>query len=85
MSTVTVCELYDWAHTWDILKCFLKILDKKSVALNIIHDLLIYFSKELLEEDDSQTKKQLAEQLGVSQQVLSNRLQEMGKIQKTDR
>ena len=37
----------------------------------------------LLDEDDSQ--KQLAEQLSVSQQVVSNRLQEMGKIQKIGR
>ena len=35
----------------------------------------------LLDEDDSQ--KQLAEQLSISQQVVSNRLQEMGKIQKS--
>ena len=39
----------------------------------------------LLNEDDSQTQKQLAEQLGVSQQAVSNRLREMGKIQKTDK
>ena len=37
----------------------------------------------LLDENDSQTQKQLAEQLGVSQQSVSNRLREMGKIQKT--
>ena len=37
----------------------------------------------LLDEDDSQTQKQLAEQLSVSQQAVSNRLREMGKIQKT--
>ena len=37
--------------------------------------------KELLDEDDSQTQKQLAEQLDVSQQTVSNRLLEMGKIQ----
>ena len=36
----------------------------------------------LLDEDDSQTQKQLAEQLSVSHQVVSNRLREMGKIQK---
>lgn len=36
----------------------------------------------LLQEDDSQSQKQLAEQLGVSQQAVSNRLREMGKIQK---
>ena len=39
----------------------------------------------LLYEDDSQTQKQLAEQLGVSQQAVSNRPREMGKIQKTGR
>ena len=38
----------------------------------------------LLDEDDSQTQKQLAEQLGVSQQATFNRLRKMGKIQKTD-
>ena len=38
-----------------------------------------------LDEDDSQTQKQLAEQLGVNQQYVSNRLREMGKIQKTGR
>ena len=37
----------------------------------------------LLDEDDSQTQKQLAEQLSVSQQAVSNR-REMGKIQKVD-
>ena len=36
-----------------------------------------------LDEDDSQTQKQLAEQLGVSQRAVSNWPQEMGKIQKT--
>jgi len=36
----------------------------------------------LLDEDDSQTQKQLAKQLSVSQQAVSNRLREMGKIQK---
>ena len=36
-------------------------------------------------EDDSQTQRQLAEQLGVSQQSVSNRVREMGKIQKSDR
>ena len=36
----------------------------------------------LLDEDDAQTQKQLAEQLEVSQQAVSNRLCEMGKIQK---
>jgi len=36
----------------------------------------------LLDEDDSQTQKQLVEQLSVSQQAISNRLREMGKIQK---
>ena len=36
----------------------------------------------LLDEDDSQTQKQFAEQLSVSQQAVSNRLREMGKIQK---
>jgi len=38
----------------------------------------------LLDEDNSQTQKQLADQLSVSQQV-SNRLREMGKIQKVGR
>ena len=37
----------------------------------------------LLDEDDSQKQKQLSEQLGVSQQVVSNRLAQMRKIQKT--
>jgi len=31
----------------------------------------------LLDEDDSQTQKQLVEQLSVSQQAVSNRLREM--------
>ena len=39
----------------------------------------------LLDEDDSQTQKQLAEQLSVSQQAVSNRVREMGKIQKVGR
>ena len=39
----------------------------------------------LLDEDDSQTQKQLAEQLSISQQAVSNRLREMGKIQKVGR
>ncbi|EGI58037.1 Mariner Mos1 transposase [Acromyrmex echinatior] len=39
----------------------------------------------LLDEDDSQTQKQLAEQLSVSQQIVSNRLREMEKIQKVGR
>ena len=39
----------------------------------------------LLDEDDSQTQKQLAEQLSVSQQAVSNCLREMGKIQKVGR
>ena len=39
----------------------------------------------LLDEDDSQTQKQLAEQLSVNQQAVSNRLREMGKIQKVGR
>ena len=39
--------------------------------------------KALFNEDDSQTHNQLAEQLGVRQQVVSNRLREMGKIQTT--
>jgi len=39
----------------------------------------------LLDEDDSQTQKQLVEQLSVSQQAVSNRLRGMGKIQKVDR
>ena len=36
-------------------------------------------------EDDSEIKKQPAEQLGVSQPAVSNRLQEKGKIQMTGR
>jgi len=36
----------------------------------------------LLDEDNLQTQKQLAEQLSVSQQAVSNCLREMGKIQK---
>ena len=36
----------------------------------------------LLDEDDSQIQKPLAEQLGASQQAVSNRLREMGKIQR---
>ena len=39
----------------------------------------------LLDEDNSQTHKQLAEQLGVSQRIVSDRLREMGKIQKSGR
>ena len=39
----------------------------------------------LLDEDDLQTQKQLAEQLSVSHQAVSNRLREMGKIQKVGR
>jgi len=40
----------------------------------------------LLDEDDSQIQKQLAEQLSVShQQAVSNRLREMEKIQKVGR
>jgi len=39
----------------------------------------------LLDEDDSQTQKQLAEQLSISQQAVSNRLREMEKIQKVGR
>jgi len=39
----------------------------------------------LLDEDYSQTQKQFAEQLSVSQQAVSNRLREMGKIQKVGR
>jgi len=39
----------------------------------------------LLDEDDSQTQKQLSEQLSVSQQAISNCLREMGKIQKVGR
>ena len=37
----------------------------------------------LSNEDDSQTQKQLAQQLGVSQQAVSKLLQVMGTIQKT--
>ena len=36
-----------------------------------------------LDEDDSQTQKQLAEQLDVSQQTVSSRLRKMEKIQKS--
>ena len=39
----------------------------------------------LLNEDDSQTQKQLAEHLCVSQQAVFNQLREMGKFQKTGR
>ena len=39
----------------------------------------------LLDEDDSKTQKQLAVQLSVSQQAVSNRLREMREIQKTGR
>ena len=39
----------------------------------------------LLDEDDSQTQKQLTKQLSDSQQTVSNRLREMGKIQKVGR
>ena len=39
----------------------------------------------LLDEDNSQTQKQLAEQLSVSQQAVPNCLREMGKIQKVGR
>ena len=38
-----------------------------------------------LDEVDSQMQKQLAEQLGVSQQDVFNWLREMGKIEKTSR
>lgn len=36
----------------------------------------------LLDEDDTQTQEQLAKQLGVAQQTVSDRLKAMGKIQK---
>ena len=36
-----------------------------------------------LDEDDSQTRTQLAEQLGVSQRAVSARLRKMGKIRKS--
>ena len=39
----------------------------------------------LLDEDDSQTLKQVSDQLRVTQQAVSNRLWEMRKIQKTGR
>ena len=39
----------------------------------------------LLNGDDSQTQKQVAEQLGVSEQTVANELREMGKIQKIGR
>ncbi|EFN87142.1 Histone-lysine N-methyltransferase SETMAR, partial [Harpegnathos saltator] len=38
--------------------------------------------KQLLAENSVQTQKELAEQLGVTQQTISKRLHEMGKIQK---
>ena len=38
----------------------------------------------LLDEDDSQTQKQLDEQLGANQQAVSNRLREMGKTRSED-
>ena len=38
----------------------------------------------LLDKDDLQKRKRLAQQLGVSQQSAYNRLREMGKLQKTD-
>ena len=41
--------------------------------------------QELLVENDSQTRKQLAEQFGVGLPIVSNWLREMGKIQKIDR
>ena len=37
----------------------------------------------LLDEDDSQTQKQLADQLSVSQQAVSNRLREMRRFRKS--
>jgi len=37
----------------------------------------------LLDEDDTQSQKMLAEQLGVSQAAISMRLHAMGKVQKT--
>jgi len=37
----------------------------------------------LLDEDDSQTQKQLAEQLSVNQQAVSNRLREMERFRKS--
>lgn len=39
----------------------------------------------LLDDDDAQTQTQLADQLGVCQKAISNRLREMGKIQKVGR
>ena len=39
----------------------------------------------LLDEDDLQPQKQLAEQLGVSQQIVWNGPREMRKIEKTDK
>ena len=39
----------------------------------------------LLDEDDTQSQKMLAEQLGVSQAVISMRLHAMGKVQKIEK
>ena len=39
----------------------------------------------LLDENDSQTQKQLLEQLDLNHQTVSNRLREMERIQKTSR
>lgn len=38
-----------------------------------------------LDEDDSQSQQRLAEQLGVSQQAVSDRLHAMGKVRKVGR
>ena len=39
----------------------------------------------LLDEDDTQTQKELADQLNVTQKAVSNRLKAMGKIQKVEK
>jgi len=39
----------------------------------------------LLDEDDTQSQKMLAEQLGVSQAAISMRLHAMGKVQKIEK
>jgi len=41
--------------------------------------------KMIHKHNEDETQKQLAEQLSVSQQVVSNSLREMGKIQKVGR
>jgi len=41
-----------------------------------------YQLQDLLDEDDTQSQKMLAEQLGISQAAISMRLHAMGKVQK---